>query len=57
MPSKGTARRSIRLEDDLWTAACAKAAAEGTDVSTVIRRALTRYVTAAPRKPRVKASA
>lgn len=40
----GTPRRSIRVADALWDAAQAKAEAEGTDVSAVIRKALERYV-------------
>lgn len=55
--SRGTTRRSIRLEDELWAAATAKAATEGTDVSSVVRTALADYVAAkAPRKPRKAAS-
>lgn len=52
MPSKGTTRRSIRLEDDLWAAAITKAAAEGTDVSAVVRSALADYVAAKPIRKR-----
>lgn len=40
----GTPRRTIRVPDALWDAAAAKAEAEGTDLSTVIRKALERYV-------------
>lgn len=40
----GTPRRTIRVPDALWDAAQVKADAEGTDVSTVIRKALERYV-------------
>ena len=36
--------RAVRVEDDLWQAAQAKAAANGESVSDVIRRALRRYV-------------
>lgn len=42
--SKGTARRSIRIEDGLWRAALAKAAEEGRDVSAVIRELLTKWI-------------
>lgn len=41
--SKGTARRSIRIEEGLWRAALAKAATEGRNVSDVIRELLTRW--------------
>lgn len=40
----GTPRRTIRVPDALWDAAQAKAEAEATDVSAVIRKALERYV-------------
>ncbi len=40
----GTPRRTIRVPDALWDAAAAKAEERGEDVSTVIRRALERYV-------------
>lgn len=40
----GTPRRTIRVPDTLWDAAQAKAEAEGTDVSAVLRKALERYV-------------
>jgi len=40
----GTPRRTIRVADDLWEQAAAKAAANGESVSDVIRRALLRYV-------------
>lgn len=40
----GTPRRTIRVPDALWDAAAAKAEAQGTDVSAVIRKALERYV-------------
>lgn len=38
--------RPVRIEDGLWSAAKAKAAAEGTTVSAVIREALREYVAA-----------
>jgi predicted HicB family RNase H-like nuclease len=34
----------VRVEDELWNAAKAKAAESGTTVSAVIREALERYV-------------
>ena len=36
--------RPVRVEDDLWHAAKAKAAEEGTTVSAVIRKALRAFV-------------
>lgn len=40
----GTPRRTIRVPDALWTAAAEKAKGQGTDLSTVLRKALERYV-------------
>lgn len=40
---RGTTLRNIRINDDLWTAAQAEAAARGEDVSTAVRRALEQY--------------
>lgn len=42
--SKGTTRRSIRIEDELWDAAKTKAEAEGTDLSNIIRGKLRDYI-------------
>ncbi len=39
-----TPNRVIRVPDDLWHAAQAKAAERGESLSEVIRRALARYV-------------
>jgi hypothetical protein len=39
-----TPHRTVRVEDELWDPAMAKAAAEGTTVSEVIRAALKRYL-------------
>ena len=39
-----TPRRTIRVPDALWDAAQAKAEEKGTDLSTVIRKALERFV-------------
>lgn len=39
-----TTPRAIRIPDDLWEAALAKAEANGETVSDVVRRALERYV-------------
>ena len=41
--SKGTPHRPIRISDELWAKAQAKAAQEGTTASEVIRRALELY--------------
>ncbi len=50
-PATGkTPLRNIRVPDDLWDAAKQKAQAEGTTLTEVIKRALTRYVTAPSRK-------
>jgi predicted transcriptional regulator len=40
----GTPRRTIRVSDDLWTRAQAKAEERGEELSAVIRAALERYV-------------
>ena len=40
----GTPRRTIRVADALWEAAQAKAQERGEDLSTVLRKALERYV-------------
>lgn len=42
-PSRGTTIRSVRVKDDLWTAAQARAAAEGTTLTAVIVAALEQY--------------
>jgi len=42
--ARGTPRRTIRIPDDLWDAATAKAEKRGESVSDVIRRGLERYV-------------
>ena len=41
--SKGTTHRTVRIDDGLWEAAKNKAAAEGRDVSAVIRELLTEW--------------
>jgi len=43
-PSATNPARAVRVEDELWQAALAKAAVNGETVSDVIRRALRRYV-------------
>jgi len=42
--SKGTARRTIRIDETLWQAATLKAESRDETVSDVIRDALKRYV-------------
>lgn len=44
MPSKGTARRAVRIDDELWTAAQAVAAERGEHLSEIIRAALVAYI-------------
>jgi antitoxin component of RelBE/YafQ-DinJ toxin-antitoxin module len=41
-----TPMRTIRISDELWTAALAVANANGVTVSDVVRDALTKYVAA-----------
>lgn len=43
-PSKGTMPRSLRIPPDLWNAAVAKAADNGTTVTAVVVAALREYV-------------
>lgn len=42
--TKGTPIRTVRIAEDLWQAAHAKAAREGTDLSAIMRQALMDYV-------------
>jgi transketolase N-terminal domain/subunit len=42
--SKGTARRAVRIEGDLWEAAKQAAAKNGDNLSAIIREALSAYV-------------
>lgn len=44
MKETHTPPRSVRVEDELWEAAKAKAAAEGRTITDVIVAALKRYV-------------
>ena len=44
MPSKGTPHRTVRIEDGLWDAAKEAAKQNGTNISEVIREALSAYV-------------
>ncbi len=48
--STHTPARNVRIPDELWDAAKARAELEGTDVSAVIRAALQRFVTRPPRQ-------
>jgi len=43
-PRAGTTRHNFRLDDTLWQAASAKAEAEGTNVSALVREFLEQYV-------------
>ncbi len=42
--SRGTPHRKVRVPDELWGRALARAEEEGTDVSAVLRRALAEWV-------------
>lgn len=45
MPNQpATPNRTVRISDELWEAAIAKAEAEGVTVTDVIRRALERFL-------------
>lgn len=44
MPSKGTPRRTIRVDDDLWNAALAAAEARGESLPEEIRNFLEQYI-------------
>jgi hypothetical protein len=44
MPGRGTPHRPIRVPEELWQAALAKAKERGETVNVVVRRALERYV-------------
>ncbi len=44
--SRGTPHRNVRVPDELWGRALARAEEEGTSVSTVIVRALEEWVKA-----------
>ena len=54
MPRPATGKtplRNVRVPDDLWNAALAKARAEGRSLSEVLVAYLRRYVATPPRKP------
>lgn len=42
--SKGTTRRAVRINDELWTAALAVAAERDENLSDIIRDALRAYI-------------
>lgn len=42
--TRGTTRRTIRIEDELWEAAQAKAKEQGDNLSMIIRDALRQYL-------------
>lgn len=44
MPTKGTTRRAVRVDDELWTAAQAVAAEREEHLSDIIREALRAYI-------------
>lgn len=44
MPSKGTQRRSIRVDDDLWQRAKREASRRDEALADVVRKALEDYV-------------
>lgn len=44
MPGKGTRRRAIRIPDEMWVAALAKAKLRGETLNEVIRSALEQYI-------------
>ena len=44
MPTKGTTRHAIRIPDELWAAALAKAQERGDKLSHIIRQALVAYL-------------
>jgi predicted DNA-binding protein len=49
--SKGTPIRNIRVPDDIWQRAKARAAAQGTTVSDIIQEALRKYAEGWKDKP------
>lgn len=51
MPSEGTTRRSIRIDDELWSAALAAVAENGDNLSDIMREALRAYVEAHKKTP------
>ena len=51
-PKGNTPNRVIRVPDDLWNAARARAERDGTTVSHIIRDRLKRYVNTPPKEKR-----
>lgn len=49
MSPRGTTLRNVRVDDNLWNAAKAKAEAEGRSVSEVVRELLERWVKRPPK--------
>ncbi len=47
--SRGTIHRTIRIPDEIWLPAKAKADADGVNLSEVIREALRTYIEAEPK--------
>lgn len=43
MPGRGTPKRAIRVPEELWQAALAKAEARGENLSVEVRKFLERY--------------
>lgn len=48
MPGKGTTRRTIRIDDDLWTMVTEYADSVGENASSVIRNAIYHYTLSFP---------
>ena len=42
--SKGTTRRAVRVDDELWHAALTLAKSNGENLSDIIRQALNQYI-------------
>jgi len=49
--SRGTVPRTMRIADEIWLPAKAKAEAEGIHLSDVVRDALKKYAADQPTKP------
>lgn len=50
--SRGTIHRTVRVDDELWTAAKTKAELEGVSLSEIIRQALQAFVDQRPGEER-----
>lgn len=44
MPTKGTPKRGIRIDDELWNAALASAARRGDNLADILRDRLREYI-------------